>query len=254
MTRNQIDFARQQEDKRHNLLAERQKEREIAIGQISALSAQEQARVAGLRQSEDARHNRAGEALNWFSETSKIGETNRHNLASEALTARDIAQRERSVSEAARHNVATERLQSQTLAESILHNRNTEAIGRTQAGASVLQAQASGLQAQASLSQALTAERNAATRESELSESIRHNMVGEEFTSRDVTSREKQASASITQAAASATRAQAAAVSAQAQALDASTKRTQSIFTSAESASRTLTNLGGLARSILLGG
>lgn len=233
MTANQINFAKQREEARHNLVSEGQKERDIAIGERTAAAAELQAQTASSRQIEDARHNQVGEQINWFSAI----ETGRHNLAGETIQSRLAG-------ETVRHNRAAESVQQGTLAESIRHNKIGEAqaardvttreraqqetarhnvaqesIGRSQVGASYAQVQASQAQANAALQQAQV-------REGELAETIRknsltiaeqtrHNVAQEMIAGRqastaqyDAATRRRQLSATKEQAAAATTQAQ----------------------------------------------
>lgn len=89
---------------------------------------------------EGKRHNQATEAETYRSNRANEIETNRHNVVTETETNR--------------HNVTTEQ-------ELNRHNLATEAIGRTQAYASVLSAQAAQTQAQAAVRNAATNELNA---------------------------------------------------------------------------------------------
>lgn len=92
---------------------------------------------------EEKRHNLAGEAETRRSNYAVEGETNRHNLATEALQGhanvinqahyeRMDAETKRSnltkESETQRHNIVSERLQSAANAESVRHNKQNEAI------------------------------------------------------------------------------------------------------------------------------
>lgn len=145
MTANQIAYNRQREEVRHNLVSE------LHSGQ-QAQAALSQADTAGKRQTEDARHNRETERVNWWT----AQETQRHNVSQEQIGWGNL-------DESRRHNLAQERT-NQFAAESTARYQSaqSEAVLR---------------QAAVSERQAAVAERNAAVNEGNLAESIRHNGV-----------------------------------------------------------------------------
>lgn len=175
MTANQINYARQQEDKRHNLRSENQKDRDLAIGERQAAASELQASTAARRQSEDARHNLQTEAVNWFSAQGQLQETTRHNKELESINWFDT--------------------------RSQAEYRSAEAVSsRIRAQAASTSASASMLGSQAALQQAAVASVNAATRQSELAESIRHNQQQEAIGFEQATAASVSASAASTQA------------------------------------------------------
>lgn len=105
MTANQINFARHREDVRHNIHTERQKERDLAIGEANAVTNAFSARTGRLTHEEAARHNREQESINWFDTQGRLAETTRHNQASEEL---GWYQHQTNLQETTRHNLASE--------------------------------------------------------------------------------------------------------------------------------------------------
>lgn len=107
MTSVQVQYWANKEQQRHNMATEGETYRHNVVTEN-----QNQQSIT-----EVARHNRATEDIQY----GNLFETKRHNLATEK--------------EVTRHNVATEN-------EAVRHNVATEAIGRTQATASMIQAEA----------------------------------------------------------------------------------------------------------------
>lgn len=70
MTHNQIDFARHREERRHNIVGERETSRHNkaseSIGSISAAAAASQASASHRMATETARHNLTTENINWY--------------------------------------------------------------------------------------------------------------------------------------------------------------------------------------------
>ena len=70
MTHNQIDFARHREERRHNIVGERETSRHNkaseSIGSISAAAAASQASASHRMATETARHNLTTEGINWY--------------------------------------------------------------------------------------------------------------------------------------------------------------------------------------------
>lgn len=117
MTHNQIDFARLKEERRHNIVGEKETGRhnlaQEAIGSTSAAAAMSQAAASHRTASELARHNVQTENINWYTaenlaglqaaqaysniqtgkkvgsevgiQAGQLEETRRHNVASEAI-------------------------------------------------------------------------------------------------------------------------------------------------------------------------
>lgn len=102
MTRNQIEFWKNEEQKRSN----RAQEGETARHNV--VTEQETRRHNVTTEGETERSNRAREGI----DLSKLAETSRHNKVTEGETTR--------------HNVATENLDLSKLAETTRHNRQTE--------------------------------------------------------------------------------------------------------------------------------
>lgn len=132
MTKNQLDYMRLQEEKRHNQIVEQ----------------------------ETGRANRAQESLTSYRDTSnvrlkeselgierdKLGETTRHNIMSERI---DLGYKDATASENRRHNVAVEN-------ETARHNIMTELVGQTSANAALTSAGAAALSSQAAMFNANT--------------------------------------------------------------------------------------------------
>lgn len=92
MTKNQLEYARLQEDIRHNLASEASTQADVQ---------------------EKARHNVQTEVLSAKTlglEANKLGETIRHNVAGEELSAKSIAMEGDKLQETVRHNYAQEGL------------------------------------------------------------------------------------------------------------------------------------------------
>lgn len=197
MTANQIAFAKHLEEKRHNAETERQGKTDVQSRQISAAANWWQAQTASARQSEDARHNAETERTNWFStleaqranqereaiqwwvNRATAGEAQRHNLETERLAQLNYSETERShraqealTSQSTR--VAQQRADTDLWRYQREHERGLASIqvANRNADASYLQAQAAWRNSGANYT-------NAQTRESELAESIRHNVAAE---------------------------------------------------------------------------
>lgn len=202
MTANQINYARTKEDRRHNLVTEEQKLRDIAIGERQALAAELQASTASKRQLEDARHNRESETINWFSTRNQIAETQRHNREQEQVSWFSAQSQDR-------HNYEMRQIQSrQADAAQLQATTAWNALGiqrldaNTRARQAAVAEQQLGInrrQASVAERQAAVAERNAAVNEGQLGVSRRL-----------ASASEAQASAAITSASASQTSARAA--------------------------------------------
>lgn len=215
MTANQINYARQREEVRHNIRTEHQKDRDLAIGERQAASAELQAQVASRRQSEDARHNLQTEAVNWFSAAGNLSETQRHNKELESINWFDTRSQD-------------------------TYRRASASAQMQQAQAARTSAAASYLGAQASMEQARVAGTNAATRQSELAESIRHNYVME--------------SVSKEQARASTAQAKAANVQAEVSENKSTSEKFRNYAAGGKDAVSAVRGIGDLASSILRGG
>lgn len=209
MTANQISYARQREEARHNRVSERHEHRDVESRRISALAADSQAATASARLAEDTRHNQEGERINWFATQEEAQERRRHNMTTEgtelfkAQTDRESKLGQLLVSQ---RQVATQERQATSREREVgvqerqleLNRRDTQSRA-TQAYASLLGAQASGLNAQASmqqasaaLKQAETAQMREFTNQSALSESIRHSKAVEMETARANRTKEQE--------------------------------------------------------------
>lgn len=223
MTANQINFANSKETKRHNLETERQKERDLAIGERTAWAAEQQAITAGARQREDARHNLESETINWFQTRGTLAETQRSNLANEEIKR---SYNQQSLAETSRHNFAIEGIQdlqartsayaSQVNAQAALRNaavnerhaavsegqlelsKQGVAVDKYNASTARLNAQASQTSAAASYLGAQAAMSNAATRANELDETIRRNTISLAETQRHNEAQEQTANKQAT--------------------------------------------------------
>lgn len=132
---------------------------------------------------EDARHHRVEEALTAYSNEAtnahyvrQDSETAQHNRQQEVIAAEQNAINRMAVVETARHNQESERYNWANLSETTRSHRANEAIGRTQAQASLISAGAAVMQAEAS-------QLNALTNQQSLVETQRHNKVNEQLSS-----------------------------------------------------------------------
>lgn len=244
MTANQVAYFKATEEQRHNLESERQKDRDISIGELNATSqriqaeaarsqassASAQADIARSRQSEEARHNFEQEAINWWSSTAGVAETQRHNKATEAqqmFSARSLAGLQKAQSLAAAEQASAATLSAQA--------------AQDRAYASLLSAKASGTQAAASMEQARVAGIRANTELSALGETIRHNtsVEGTNYIT---------ASAARTQAATSAKKQRA---EQEIGSRNATSNRITSVANAVRAGSQALGQVSGIARSIV---
>lgn len=168
MTANQINYARQREDARHNRVSERHEHGQLEVAQRTVAAKELETEISKLRQQEEGRHNREQERINWWSTTENVAETQRHNKESENQGWANIdTQRrhtERSDTTAERQAAVAERTATTAERQLALNAIDTQSR-RIQAGAAVTQANA-GMQ------QAVNAAGS-------LAESIRHNQVVE---------------------------------------------------------------------------
>lgn len=162
MTANQINFAKLQEDIRHNQATEGEMSRHnIEDERIRS----ETNAISRDTLSESIRHNVQSEAINAEHYGRMDTETSRSNLAREAETMRSniVQEQERERSNRANERIATKELEETTRhnttveKETKRHNKAEEKIGTTQAKAATTQAKAA-------TSQAKTAAKNADTR------------------------------------------------------------------------------------------
>lgn len=205
MTANQIAYARHQEDKRHNLALESQGQEELKYKKGTSDAALMQAEVAKIRAVEEGRHNLISEQI-----SSKIAsESERHNVEMESAQKGALA-------ESIRHNMFGEELSAKSATSLIkLQDRQGVAVLQ-QAQASLSQAAAAHISAAAAQEQARVAGVNAATRQSELAETIQHNAITRNEVARHNEAMEindsVKAGAATSQAESAAKQAQAAAV------------------------------------------
>lgn len=212
MTANQINYAKHREEKRHNVISEAQKERDLAIGEKNAVTSFFNAETSRLGQQETARANREKEAINWFQSretarhnqaqeqynTDYLYEVSRHNQASEELGQSQL-------SESIRHNSISEQLTSQQQAELARHNlASEEETHRTNVRRENTEQQRVASSSYSSVISADAAKLNAETRVRELAESERHNRSQEAINYAQVSQSARQASAALQQAANSA--------------------------------------------------
>lgn len=140
MTNNQIQFAKLQEDRRHNLISEgetaRHNRRSEDVGYYTGGAA-----YAGV--AENRRHNQEQESINWYTaenlgnlqaaqtskttsevgvEAGKLGESTRHNKQTEYQASSEL-------SEKMRHNKQTETQTAASIAETTRHNKEMEFQG-----------------------------------------------------------------------------------------------------------------------------
>lgn len=132
MTKNQIEYGKLTETRRSNLVGEAQKAwrdtQDIALGHATL--------------GETRRHNLASENLQ--AQTidlgrSQLGETSRHNLATESIQSGQLEVSQGQLRELGRHNLAQEVLQQQKQEEDKRAHMASEAIGRSQVGAQYAQ-------------------------------------------------------------------------------------------------------------------
>lgn len=168
MTANQIAYAKQQEEARHNRQTE-------GIQTHQAESQRIQAQVAHNKQLEDARHNLEQEKVNWWS----ARETGRHNYEQEGVSwfqAQNAAWNDAKKAEATlRQAAASER-------NALINQQNADTLAYN-AESSRLSALAGQLGAQASFRQSTASLLNAA-------ELTRHNMAYEDELNRSNVARE----------------------------------------------------------------
>lgn len=256
MTANQINYAKQQEEKRHNLVTEDQKLRDLAIGERNAVANELQASVARSKQLEEARHNAAQEVLSRYQTDMNVGEISRHNIVAEqqnALGIQNLQAYQQGQLRIGEHQAQSSRIQAES--------------GRLSSQAAYRQSSAALTQAQASLQQAAASQLQASTRASELTELMRHNLVGEEI-------QQQQADTAATGAQADLIRAESSLVSAESSRLNAEAALTRATTEAGLAASKGFSNyasgfrdvtsgigealrstsaIGGLAKSILGG-
>lgn len=120
MTANQINYAKLNEDRRHNSVTEvetaRHNRKQEDIGYYTGGAA-----YAGV--AENSRHNREQEAINWYT-AQNLGEL---QAAQAGKTASEIGVEASKAGETVRHNQATEGIQSATQRETGRHNLVSEA-------------------------------------------------------------------------------------------------------------------------------
>lgn len=123
MTKNQIDFARLQEDKRANRVKEEQ----------GASSLYETARSNQAREAETHRSNLVNESETQRSNLAREGETRRSNLANENLQAYRNQIEQDKLGESRRHNLEGERYQTnKMLIDSTQKEKDLKLSGRRQ--------------------------------------------------------------------------------------------------------------------------
>lgn len=119
MTNNQINYARLNEDRRHNSVTEvetaRHNRRQEDVGFYTGGAA-----YAGV--AENARHNREQESINWYT-AENLGNL---QSAQATKTQSEVGVESAKQSESARHNEATERQAMHGQDETNRHNRITE--------------------------------------------------------------------------------------------------------------------------------
>lgn len=166
MTANQIEYAKHLETGRHNRVSERHEHQDVQSRRMTAEANQRNATTNWFAAQEQQRHNYNTESATFAANA----EVERHNRESERLTGSQL-------SESVRHNRATERTALYgAVSQSNYWNRS---IGAKLKEISVAErnADTNRMQAESSRVQARAAARNAATRQSELAESIRRNSL-----------------------------------------------------------------------------
>lgn len=195
MTANQIAYSKVREDTRHNVVSERQKDRDLAIGERTAAANELQAATAARRQSEDARHNLESERQNWFNITATTQENRRHNQEQERINwfsaqSEDTGrQRQAAVSE--RQATVAERQATVAERGASVNERNA-ATNEANAVSNRIQAEASRTSASAALRTSEANLMNAQTNQNSLAESMRHNLIAEGETKRHNTALESE--------------------------------------------------------------
>lgn len=180
MTANQINYAKQREEARHNLVAESISHRQATASEMQGTAALRQADTARASFNEQARHNREGESINWFQQM----ESRRHNQAQEAVQNREADTHVGQLSESIRHNKVSE---SQKTLE--LDNLKRYQEGQVEAAlqssrAAMIGANASQRSSQAALMNAAANQAQVGISSGVLSESIRNNRAQLAETSR----------------------------------------------------------------------
>lgn len=119
MTNNQIQYAKLQEDRRHNIVSEaetaRHNKRSEDVGFYTGGAA-----YAGV--AESTRHNQEQERINWYT-AENLGAL---QGAQTAKTTSEIGVESGKLEETERHNLATEQKDLQSLEETRRHNQQTE--------------------------------------------------------------------------------------------------------------------------------
>lgn len=165
MTSNQIEYAKHLESKRHNVVSEQQGAEDVRSRRMASEAAVSQATTASRRQSEDARHNRETEMINWFHEN-QLGQYQRvmgsaalqqaaasSTQASAAILQAQAAQSQASTrqyeAETGRIGTTQARLSSiGQMMETNRHNRQMESVERERAAAANTTADAASQRAQ----------------------------------------------------------------------------------------------------------
>lgn len=279
MTANQIAYAKQQEEARHNRELESLTRSQNVAAIESAVAAQRQARVAAQRQQEDARHNVVAEQINWFSASRGLEETTRHNMASEAISrmqaesqvtyqqrAAAVAERQAAVAEI---NAQSQRISAQSALRTSIAQATSATAAMRQAAVSerraeIAQQEADIKQQQAYIQkyQADIAARQVGVRQSELAESIRfhtisvaetqrHNVVGEQLQHAANVNAAYSTTAQLRQAAAAESRARTEAKRAEISEYEAKTKRGSAYAKGFADVASGIRNLSGTARDIM---
>lgn len=168
MTANQINYAKHQEDVRHNKATEAQRDQELVHIGTQAQAAMRQATIASRSQREAVRHNQEQERVNWF-----LGqEQQRHNVASEGIASSQLA-------ESIRHSKATESFQDRSTIVQEELGKSQIKLQDAQGQAVLRQAGASEVQARASMTSALAQQIQAQVSQQRQAEDARHNLATE---------------------------------------------------------------------------
>lgn len=233
MTANQIAYAKLREDQRHNVVSEGQKDRDLAIGESTAVSQRIQAETASRRQSEDARHNFEQESIDWWKNQSTIRETSRHNRQAEVTEierVRSLAGLQQAQSRAALIQANASERQAAAQERSSMASQISASAAQTSAAASYLASSIRGL---------------------ELQETSRHNVETESIGRTDATSKRITAQAAQSQASTASGKLK---LESEVNRKNATSQRISAVAQAVNAGARAVTAVGGLAKSIVKGG
>lgn len=166
MTANQIEYAKHLETGRHNRVSERHEHQDVQSRRMTAEANQRNATTNWFAAQEQQRHNYNTESATFAANAELV----RHNMESEKVAGLQA-------SETARHNKATERTALYGAINQATYWNRTASAKLQEIGVAQRNADTNRMQAESAKMQAHAAATNAATRQSELAESIRRNSL-----------------------------------------------------------------------------